>query len=466
MITRRLRGFLLLATCAAFAAMALAQPPAPTRTPAPTPVKPRAAVKPKPRAATASKTTKPKSKAKVVVQKPAPKPAVVKPVIVVAPPIVVVDGKPITKADMERYGYTDYGRKILSDMIDDQLIRRAAAKAGVQVAPEEVKVRVQELGGQQAAIARRGVAGPGALRRQIETELLLGKLADAESVVTDKQAQDYYAAHKRDYQSPGRDHLYQIVTDKAETAYNARKRISDGESFPKIAQEVSMDPSASKGGDMGWVSLDELQSADLRNVIATLRIGEVSTPQLVEGKFYILMVAEKEMPKTMTFDEAKPEVVEKIRAERGATPDALLARLRRQAKVQVSAPEYRYMEGELAQAREIKIVANGAPVEMKRPAIMEAGHMLVPGKDLFTAVGCQVQWVPSSKTMVIRFAKRTVRVTVGSDVAFAEGQAVAMGVKAQIRGGTVYVPPRPIAEALGLKVKWNPGDYTLEIRSK
>ncbi len=330
----------------------------------------------------------------------------------------------------------------------------------------DVDARIKELGGPEAATAKRGLAGPGALRRQIETELLLGKLVEGEAVVTDKQAQDYYAAHKREYQSPGRDHLYEIVTDKAETAYNSRKRLSDGETFEKIAQEVSIDPSASKGGDMGWVALDQMQNEVLRNVVATLKIGEVSTPLLVDGKFYILTVSEKEMPKTQTFEEAKPEIVEKVRSERGATPEALLGKLRRQAKVEVAAPEYKYIEGELAQAREIKVTADGAPVEMKHPAIMEAGHLLAPAKELFTAVGCVVQWVPATKTMVIRYKGKAVRVTVDSDVAFVGREAVAMGVKAGMREGTMYVAPRPVAEALGLKVKWNPADYTLEIRSK
>jgi parvulin-like peptidyl-prolyl isomerase len=473
MITRYLRGFVVLATCVAFAAAALAVRAPAVTTPAPKPVKPKAVVKPtmpKP-AATVPAPRPPRAAVKPAPVKPvAPKPVAPKPVAPKPVGVAVVDGRQITRAEMDHFAFTQSGKTVLRDMIDEILIKRAAAKAGIKVTRKEVDARIDELagasGGREAVVAKRGVASIDALRQQIGAELLLGKLVEAEAVVTDKQARDYYGAHKREYVSPGRDHLFGIVTDKAETAYDARKRVSAGESFAKVAQEVSQDPSAEKGGDMGWVALEEMPNEVLRNVMATLKIGEVSTPLLVEGKFYILRVAEKEMPRTKAFDEAKAEVVERIRAERGATPQAVLAKLRRQAKVEVLAPQYKYMEAELAEMREVKVVVNGAPLVMKKPAVMEAGHLIVPAKEVFTTAGCQVQWVPASKTMVIRHGKKTVRIALGSDVGFADGAAVSMGVKAAMRKGTFYVAPRPVADALGLKIKWVPGEYTLEMMSK
>lgn len=464
MMTRCVKGFGLLLTCAAFAVLALAQPstatPAPKRVRAKTTTKhaarKRAVAKHKPEA-------KPRaSKTKRVAAKP--KPAA--PAAAAQPPVAVVDGKPITRAEMLQYGYSDYGRKILGDMMDDVLIRRAAAKDGVKVTPEEIHARIEGLGGVDAAVAKRGLSGPAALRRQIETELLLGKIVEAENVVTDKQAREYYDAHKSDYQTPGRDHLYEIVTNQATAAYDARKRVSQGESFDKVAREVSSGPDASKGGDMGWVTLADMHNDILRNVAATLKIGEISTPLLVDGKFYILMVTEKELPKSTPFAQAKPQIIEKVRADRGATPQAVLEKLRRQAKVEVLAPEYKYIEGQMAQARKVKVTANGAPVEMHLPAVMQSGHLMAPAKEIFKAMHCVVQWVPASKTMVIHRGKQVVRVTVGSDVAFVNGQATAMGIKAELRSGTVYAPPRPIAEGLGIKVKWIPVEYRLDLRSK
>jgi Copper amine oxidase N-terminal domain len=99
---------------------------------------------------------------------------------------------------------------------------------------------------------------------------------------------------------------------------------------------------------------------------------------------------------------------------------------------------------------------------------MEAGHLMAPGKDLFTApgLGCRVEWVAATRTMVVRRGEVAVRVKVGSNVALADGQKVALGAKTMMRDGAVYVAPRAIAEKLGLRVTWDPGSYMLSIEAR
>ncbi|MCD6352387.1 MAG: peptidyl-prolyl cis-trans isomerase, partial [Armatimonadetes bacterium] len=387
-----------------------------------------------------------------------------------APPqlAATVNGRDITEDEATRWAWTQLGRKILEGVIDDVLVRQAAAAAKITVTDAEVTARVASLakqaGGTAKVIAERGVAGLDALRAQIRYELLLQKLVDRAGKVDEAKARAYYAAHRDDYITPTRLHLFEIVTEKDETAYQSRRRVAAGEAFAKIAGEVSQAPSAEKGGDLGWVTLDEINPPALRPIAATLTVGQVSMPILAEGKFYILMVADKKEGQVKSFEDVRDEIITKLREESGATPESVLLSLRRAAAIKIHAEPYKYLEEEYARLKQIGVVVAGKKLELAHPpVILPSGHMIVPAKPVFRALGCRVQWVAKTKTLVLSTKDKSVRIIVGSDKAQAKEGPVALGEKAQLREGTVWVPPRPVAQALGFEVRWNAQRYQLEL---
>jgi len=374
----------------------------------------------------------------------------------------------MTEDETTRFAWTQMGRSILERAIDGVLVRQAASAAGISATDAEVSARLSALaakaGNTDKLIAARGVAGLQALRSQLAHEVLLEKLVDAAGKVSDEKARQYYDSHKPDYTTPTRVHLLEIVADEAETAYQSRRRIADGEAFGAVAREVSSAPSAEKGGDLGWVALDDVASPALRSIVATLTVGEVSTPVLVDGAFHILMVTEKQAGEVKSYEAAKDEIVAKLRQESGASAESVLVSLRRAAKIKVHAEPYRYLEDEYARLSQIKVVANGKTLGLpKPPVILPSGRMIVPAKEVFRGLGCRIQWVPSTKTLVIATKDKSVRVAVGSDSAQADGQSLPLGEKTQLRDGIVWVAPRPIAEALGFKVAWDATNYELTI---
>lgn len=385
------------------------------------------------------------------------------------PPLAVrVNGREATEQEVTRFAWTHMGRTILERFIDDLLVRQAAARAGITVSPQEIAARITELakkaGGTDKLIADRGVAGMEALRVQVKTEILLDKLVEAASKVTEQQARDYYNAHQADFTTPTRIHLMEIVTDKDETAYQSRRRIANGEAFSDVAKEVSIAETAEKGGDAGWMSLDELPVPALRPIVATLKVGEVSTPVLVGGKFYILMVADKEPGGVKPFEEVKDQIIAQLRSQRGATREGVLQSLRRRANIQILAEPFKYLEKAYEELRAIRVVANGKPVKLATaPQILPSGRMIVPAKAVFAAAGCEVRWIGRTKTLIIRRGGKAVRLVVGSNEARADGQPVALGEPVQLRAGQVWVTPRPVGVALGLEVKWEPVTYTLKV---
>jgi PPIC-type PPIASE domain len=103
-------------------------------------------------------------------------------------------------------------------------------------------------------------------------------------------------------------HVYDIVANDLTTAQDIQTRINNGEDFQTIAKEQSQDSNtASKGGDMGWLPLNALDSS-LSSTANNLPIGQVSAPVQTstaaqaaasssDGSntepYYLLMVTEK-----------------------------------------------------------------------------------------------------------------------------------------------------------------------------
>jgi foldase protein PrsA len=73
-------------------------------------------------------------------------------------------------------------------------------------------------------------------------------------------------------------YLYDIVLPDLKTATEVKARLDAGEDFVTVASEISLDTNTKdKGGDMGWVPINVLDST-LENTVTNLDIGQVSDP--------------------------------------------------------------------------------------------------------------------------------------------------------------------------------------------
>lgn len=72
------------------------------------------------------------------------------------------------------------------------------------------------------------------------------------------------------------------------------EQIKKGADFRSIAQQISHSPSASQGGDIGWVQDGQL-SPELNMVLRNLKPGEVSHPIRTVSGYFLLMLVERRM---------------------------------------------------------------------------------------------------------------------------------------------------------------------------
>lgn len=83
-----------------------------------------------------------------------------------------------------------------------------------------------------------------------------------------------------------------------------RNRILAGESFSKIAREVSEDSSSNRfGGDLGWMPLDDIQIPSFKNAADTLKKGEISMPFQTQFGYHLVYLEDKKMTKKYSLEE-------------------------------------------------------------------------------------------------------------------------------------------------------------------
>lgn len=96
----------------------------------------------------------------------------------------------------------------------------------------------------------------------------------------------------------------------------ARERVMAGESFARVAAEVSADPvSAAKGGLLGTFSLTDL-STQFQEALKDAQVDEVTEPLLTPAGWYIFQVQEKTEGHMYTFEELKDNLRQAVEGEK------------------------------------------------------------------------------------------------------------------------------------------------------
>ena len=177
--------------------------------------------------------------------------------------LCVVNGSPITRDNLNKAIQQQWGRQILEDLVKQQLIFQAAEARGITVTAEELNARLaaakaefESLEEFNRMMHKHGIKGP-AFRQRLRARILLEKLVEATSTVTEEQARAYYDKHRTVYQAPEQARLHAIVAGNAEQAYQAREQVAHGADFDEVAAEAGSE----LGGDWEWLCRD-----DLRNV--------------------------------------------------------------------------------------------------------------------------------------------------------------------------------------------------------
>jgi len=142
---------------------------------------------------------------------------------------------------------------------------------------------------------------------QILIQHLIEKEIVEKTEINDEEIKSYYDEHKENYFKEEQIHVLNILTETEEEAIDALKKLEEGIDFSVLAQEISIAASASKGGDIGFISKGTL-NADIEDQLFILDSGDLSGIITTEKGFNIFKIIEKVSPYYLELDEVREEI--------------------------------------------------------------------------------------------------------------------------------------------------------------
>ena len=284
----------------------------------------------------------------------------------------VVNGHPITLSEVEeRTGpelarippgpaaaaqRKEITRQALGQLIDEQLVQSEASALGIDVGEDELQRLVEQLAREnrmdmtqfRQALAQQGMTiesvRESLKRQQLMVRLLQYKVKPRK--VSDEEVQAAYAnlTKSADHEVRARDIFISApdgATQSQESAARAKadaalRRIRAGESFAKVARDVSDGPTAKEGGDLGYFRRGQMLP-QLEQPAFTLQPGEVSDLIRVHGDhggYHVVTVEDRRRLPARPLSEMQEEIRNRLASESVAKErEHYLSQLRKTAQV-------------------------------------------------------------------------------------------------------------------------------------
>ncbi len=202
-------------------------------------------------------------------------------------------------------------REVLTQMIRQKLTEQEIKRAKVNVTNSEVDTTLQgimeENHASQAQFERMLATNGQTLdkfkeqiKKDLERNHLMERVLKSKVVITDQQVEAYLKGEKGDSAATSKKfHLGLIllpVGEKAEKAEEAQKtgnevleKLRNGADFRQIAKQYSKGPAAQEGGDIGYMSAEDI-APFIAEGIKNLKKEETSGLVKGPGGYYILKV--------------------------------------------------------------------------------------------------------------------------------------------------------------------------------
>lgn len=111
----------------------------------------------------------------------------------------------------------------------------------------------------------------------------------------------------------------------------------------------------------------------------------------------------------------------------------------------------------------IKILVDGELVKTDSVPYIKNDRTLVPLRAIFEALGATVDWEDETRTAVGKKDGIEVKITIGENVLYKNGEAITLDAAAEIAKDRTMVPVRAISEAFGATVTWDNDNRTVNI---
>lgn len=236
--------------------------------------------------------------------------------------VAIVNGDPITKAQLYDAMYQQVGAQMVDDLITRRLIEQEAKRRGVTVSAADLDAEIDDLadlyGGRESleAILNQSGSSVEALRQNLHVNLLVQRMLEPDIEITDEDVRNYFDEHNDDFIEPEQVHARHILVEGREQAEELKQQLDNGADFAELAKEHSTDPgSKDKGGDLGWFDSSTMTPA-FSDAAFAAEVGTVVGPVETSFGFHLIEVLDQKAERRLTFEEAE-ERIRKILLEQG-----------------------------------------------------------------------------------------------------------------------------------------------------
>jgi len=209
--------------------------------------------------------------------------------------VALVNGVPIDDAEFQRElerrqrnttasDANALAVQVLDALIEQEIIRQAAAALDISVTDEEARDEVEAL---RASISAEDWQNSLELNGFTEEEFVL---AQQEALLT-QRVRDAVLAPLNDPVRQVR--ARHIVVQTEDAANSILARLQSGEPFEALAAEASIDVTTrDQGGDLGWFTAEELMDRRLASVAFSLEPGQIAGPVATSIGYHIVQTLE------------------------------------------------------------------------------------------------------------------------------------------------------------------------------
>lgn len=121
------------------------------------------------------------------------------------------------------------------------------------------------------------------------------------------------------------------------------------------------------------------------------------------------------------------------------------------------------LDNAVREIRPISMTVNGEKVEMDVDPYIKNDRTMVPMRAIFEALGASVSWDDETKTAIGVKGGLEIKIAIGGNMLYKNGEEVALDCAAEIKNGRTMVPVRAISEAFDYIVEWDNETKTVNI---
>ncbi len=205
-------------------------------------------------------------------------------------------------------------QRAIEGLIDEHLQLQEASEFELVVGDEDVENALNNLAARSGAtrdafladLQARGI-NPETLRHQVRADIawqrLVGGRFGSRLRVSDLQIKDNLERLQKslDKEQMRVAEIFLPAIGPEQTAqmlqgaWDLRSQIQDGAPFSLVAQQFSAAPTASSGGELGWMSLNQVKP-ELSDAVSKIEAPGISEPIVVDGGVYLVALLDKREP--------------------------------------------------------------------------------------------------------------------------------------------------------------------------